>query len=253
LAAMNIDLKGKTAIVTGASRGIGKVCALTLAKAGANIAAFATNEELLKTVCGEIQALGVRALPLKVNMAVTAEVEGAIEATAKELGRIDILVNNAGITRDNLLLRMKEEDWDQVLDINLKGPFSAIKAVCKHMLRAKGGRIINMTSVSGIVGNPGQANYSSAKAGLIGLTKSVAKELASRSILVNAVAPGFIETEMTGKLDEKYKTAITERIPLGRFGKAEEIANTVLFLASDLASYITGQTLVVDGGMAMAF
>jgi 3-oxoacyl-[acyl-carrier protein] reductase len=249
---MLIDLKGKVALVTGASRGIGKTCALTLARAGANIAAVATKEDLLKAVCGEIQALGVRALPLKVDMGVTAQVEQAIETTAKELGRIDILVNNAGITRDNLLLRMKEEDWDQVLNVNLKGPFNAIRAVCKHMLRAKGGRIINISSVSGVIGNPGQANYSSAKAGLIGLTKSVAKELASRNILVNAVAPGFIETEMTGKLDEKLKAQVTERIPLGRFGKAEEVANTVLFLASDLSSYITGQTLIVDGGMATA-
>lgn len=247
---MNVDLKGRVAIVTGASRGIGKVCALTLARAGAHIAAVATNEELLKAVCAEIQALGVRALPLKVDMSVGAQVDAAIEATAKELGRIDILVNNAGITRDNLLMRMKEEDWDRVLDVNLKGPFNAIRAVCKHMLRAKGGRIINISSVSGILGNPGQANYSSAKAGLIGLTKSAAKELASRNILVNAVAPGFIETEMTGKLDEKLKAAVTERIPLGRFGKAEEIACAVLFLASDLATYITGQTLIVDGGMA---
>jgi 3-oxoacyl-[acyl-carrier protein] reductase len=250
---MSIDLKGKVAIVTGASRGIGKACALALGKAGANVAAIATNEELLKSVCAQISAFGVRALPLKVDMGQTAQVESAVETVAKELGRIDILVNNAGITRDNLLLRMKEEDWDQVLAVNLKGPFSAIRAVCRHMLRAKGGRIINISSVSGIVGNPGQANYSSAKAGLIGLTKSAAKELASRQILVNAVAPGFIDTEMTGKLDERLRAAVVERIPLGRFGKAEEIADAVLFLASDLSSYMTGQTLVVDGGMAGAF
>ncbi len=249
MSGMQIDLKGKVAIVTGASRGIGRSCALALAGAGASIAAVATNEEKLKAVCGEITALGVRALPLKVDMSVTAQVEQAIETTAKELGRIDILVNNAGITRDNLLLRMKDEEWDQVLGVNLKGPFSAIRSVCRHMLRAKSGRIINITSVSGIMGNPGQANYSSAKAGLIGLTKSAAKELASRNILVNAVAPGFIETEMTVKLDDKVKAGAVERIPLGRFGKAEEIAGVVLFLASDLASYITGQTIVADGGM----
>jgi 3-oxoacyl-[acyl-carrier protein] reductase len=250
---MQIDLKGKVAVVTGASRGIGRACAMALARAGADVAALATNPELLKSVGAEIAALGVRSLSLKVDMSRAAEVEGAIEQVARELGRIDILVNNAGITRDNLLMRMREEDWDQVLAVNLKGPFSAIKAVCRHMLRAKGGRIINISSVSGVAGNAGQANYSSAKAGLIGLTKSAAKELASRNILVNAVAPGFIDTDMTSKLDEKVRAAAAQHVPLGRFGRAEEIAGAVLFLASDLSSYLTGQTIVVDGGLAMAF
>ena len=245
---MKIDLTGKTAWVTGASRGIGRAIALALGGAGASVALVARNEELLTKVAGEIAG---STLVLPTDISDDEALAAAIERTAKELGSLDILVNNAGITRDNLLLRMKSEEWDQVLQINLTSAFKAIKAVTRHMLRKRWGRIINITSISGISGNAGQANYAAAKAGLIGLTKSAAKELASRNITVNAVAPGFIETDMTDRLSSEVRETASAAIPLKRFGKPQEIAAVVTFLASEQASYLTGQTVVVDGGLIM--
>lgn len=248
---MKIELTGKNAIVTGASRGIGRDTALALADAGANVACVATNEGLLAEVAAEIAKKGRKALVLKVDVSNFAEVEAAVNTAAEQLGSIDVLVNNAGITRDNLLMRMPEEDWDRVLDINLKGPFNFIKAASRTMIRQRSGSIINITSVAGIIGNPGQANYSASKGGLIALTKTAARELASRSVRVNAVAPGFIKTAMSSKVDPKMLEQAVANIPLKRMGEPHEIAGAVVFLASDFASYITGQVLLVDGGMAM--
>lgn len=246
-----IDLKGKAALVTGASRGIGRSIALTLARAGADVACVATNEGLLAEVKTEIEKLGRKALAIKCDVAKAADVERAVEDTVKTFGKLDILVNNAGIARDNLLLRMKEEDWDAVMNVNLKSAFLFIKAASRHMMRAKGGKIVNVSSVAGIMGNPGQANYTAAKAGMIGLTKTAAKEFASRNLCINCVAPGFIDTDMSRALSEQIREEAKKLIPLGRFGTADEIANAVLFLSSDLANYVTGHVLVVDGGMAM--
>ncbi|MBO4852890.1 MAG: 3-oxoacyl-[acyl-carrier-protein] reductase [Schwartzia sp.] len=245
-------LDGKCALVTGASRGIGRAVALKLASEGAKVALnFAGNEAAAEAVKQEIEAAGGEAILVKADVADEAAVQAMVQKTADAFGRIDILVNNAGITRDGLLARMKEEDWDAVLSTNLKGVFLATKAVAKVMMKQRAGRIVNMASVVGITGNAGQANYAAAKAGVIGFTKTIAKELASRGVTANAVAPGFIATDMTAVLSDKAKEAALAGIPLGRMGTPEDIAAAVLFLVSDQASYITGQVLNVDGGMVM--
>ncbi|ERI09170.1 3-oxoacyl-[acyl-carrier-protein] reductase [Aneurinibacillus aneurinilyticus] len=245
-------LEGKVALVTGASRGIGRAIALELARQGADVAInYAGNEAAARDVADEIARLGRRALVVKANVADADEVETMVKQTIDELGKLDILVNNAGITRDNLLMRMKEAEFDEVIAINLKGVFNCIKAVTRPMMKARSGRIINISSVVGVMGNAGQANYVAAKAGVIGMTKSVARELASRGITVNAVAPGFIETDMTSVLGEDTKESLLGEIPLARLGKPEDIANMVAFVASEKAEYITGQVFHVDGGMYM--
>ena len=245
-------LEGKTALVTGASRGIGKAIALRLAKEGANIAInFAGNVAAAEEVKAAIEADGGKAILVQADVSDSAAVDAMVKTVVDTFGGIDILVNNAGITRDGLLMRMKEEDWDAVLNTNLKSIFLCTKAVSKLMMKKRSGRIVNMSSVVGVNGNAGQANYSAAKAGAIGFTKSMAKELAGRGITVNAIAPGFIQTDMTAVLPEAVKESMAKSIPLGRLGAPEEIAGTVLFLVSDCASYITGQVINVDGGMVM--
>ncbi len=244
-------LEGKIAIVTGASRGIGRCIALQLAQSGADLIVCARSEAPLKELVVEIEALGRKALAVVVDVVNTEDVKSLIDQALATFGRIDILVNNAGITRDGLLLRMKDADWDAVLDTNLKSAFLLTRAVARSMSKQRSGRIINISSVVGEMGNPGQANYCASKAGLIGLTKSVARELARRNVTVNAVTPGFIETDMTEELDEKARTELASQIPLGRLGDAEDIAHAVIYLASDRASYITGQVLGVNGGMYM--
>ncbi len=245
-----MSLNGKTALVTGASRGIGRAIALRLAEDGANVAViYAGSADKAEAVVNEIMALGVNAKAYRCNVADSAAVNETVKAVTNDLGKIDILVNNAGITRDGLMLRMKDEDFDAVLDTNLKGAFNMIRACYSGFIRKKSGRIINISSVSGIMGNAGQANYSASKAGVIGLTKSVARELASRGITCNAVAPGFIQTDMTENLGDN--NPLLNSIPLGRMGKPEDIAATVAFLASDSAAYITGEVLKVDGGLAI--
>ena len=245
-----MSLNGKTALVTGASRGIGRAIALRLAEDGANVAViYAGSADKAEAVVNEITALGVNAKAYRCNVADSAAVNETVKAVTNDLGKIDILVNNAGITRDGLMLRMKDEDFDAVLDTNLKGAFNMIRACYSGFIRKKSGRIINISSVSGIMGNAGQANYSASKAGFIGLTKSVARELASRGITCNAVAPGFIQTDMTENLGDN--NPLLNSIPLGRMGKPEDIAAAVAFLASDSAAYITGEVLKVDGGLAI--
>lgn len=245
-----MSLNGKTALVTGASRGIGRAIALRLAEDGANVAViYAGSADKAEAVVNEITALGVNAKAYRCNVADSAAVNETVKAVTNDLGKIDILVNNAGITRDGLMLRMKDEDFDAVLDTNLKGAFNMIRACYSGFIRKKSGRIINISSVSGIMGNAGQANYSASKAGVIGLTKSVAHELASRGITCNAVAPGFIQTDMTENLGDN--NPLLNSIPLGRMGKPEDIAAAVAFLASDSAAYITGEVLKVDGGLAI--
>ena len=245
-----MSLNGKTALVTGASRGIGRAIALRLAEDGANVAViYAGSADKAKAVVNEITALGVNAKAYRCNVADSAAVNETVKAVTNDLGKIDILVNNAGITRDGLMLRMKDEDFDAVLDTNLKGAFNMIRACYSGFIRKKSGRIINISSVSGIMGNAGQANYSASKAGVIGLTKSVARELASRGLTCNAVAPGFIQTDMTENLGDN--NPLLNSIPLGRMGKPEDIAAAVAFLASDSAAYITGEVLKVDGGLAI--
>ena len=245
-----MSLNGKTALVTGASRGIGRAIALRLAEDGANVAViYAGSADKAEAVVNEITALGVNAKAYRCNVADSAAVNETVKSVTNDLGKIDILVNNAGITRDGLMLRMKDEDFDAVLDTNLKGAFNMIRACYSGFIRKKSGRIINISSVSGIMGNAGQANYSASKAGVIGLTKSVARELASRSITCNAVAPGFIQTDMTENLGDN--NPLLNSIPLGRMGKPEDIAAAVAFLASDSAAYITGEVLKVDGGLAI--
>ena len=247
---MHVD--NKVALITGASRGIGRATALELAKAGAKIVInYAGNAAAAQEVLKAIQDMGGQAIAVQANIAVAAEVDELIEKTVAAFGSIDILVNNAGITRDTLLMRMKEADWDAVLDTNLKGVFLCTKAVAKLMMKQRSGKIINMTSVVGLTGNAGQANYAAAKAGVVGFTKSMAKELGSRGITVNAVAPGFIATDMTEVLPDSVKEQMTRTIPLGRPGTPSDVAKAVLFLCSDAAAYITGQTLNVDGGMVM--
>ena len=245
-------LDGKTALVTGASRGIGRAIALCLAAEGARVAInYAGNVKAAEEVKASVEAAGGTAILCQADIADSAAVEAMIADVVKEFGTIDILVNNAGITRDTLLMRMKDEDFAKVLDTNLKGVFYCTKAVSKLMMKKRSGRIVNMASVVGLVGNAGQTNYAAAKAGVIGFSKSAAKELASRGITVNVVAPGFIGTDMTAGLPESVKEKMLTDIPLGRMGEAEDVANAVLFLASDQASYITGQVVNVDGGMVM--
>ena len=247
-----IDLSGKSAVVTGGSRGIGKAIALRLAQQGADICfSFRGNAEAAAGTVAEIEVLGRRALSVQADVTKPESAEELIKAALEALGKVDILVNNAGITRDDLIMRMKPEDWRDVLETNLFGAFYTLKAVTRPMLRAKAGRIINVTSVSGQAGQLGQANYSSAKAGLIGLTKAAARELGSRGITVNAVAPGFVLTELTKDLPADLQQMAIDRTPLGRFGTVEEVAYAVAFLASDEAAYITGQVLAVDGGLVM--
>lgn len=245
-------LTGKTAVITGASRGIGKAVAMKFAKEGAQIAInYNGSKEKAEEVKQEIEALGVKAEVYQCNVSDYAACEEFLKQVAKDFGRIDILVNNAGITKDNLLMKMSEEDFDKVIEVNLKGTFNCIRFVSRQMLKQKGGRIINMSSVVGVLGNAGQANYAASKAGVIGLTKSAARELASRHITVNAIAPGFIQTDMTDVLSDAVKESMSSQIPLGDFGLPEDIANTAAFLASEDARYITGQVIHVDGGMAI--
>ena len=247
-----MTLAGKVALVTGASRGIGRAIALTLAQNGADVAInFAGNIAAAQEVADAITAMGRKALLVQGSVADGDGVQAIVKKVVAELGRLDILVNNAGITRDGLLMRMKSEDWDAVLETNLKGVYNCSKAVMRTMMKQKGGRIVNMASVVGETGNAGQCNYSAAKAGVIGFTKSLAKEVASRGITVNAVAPGFIATDMTKVLTDDQKAEMAKTIPLGRAGQPQDVANAVLFLVSDEAAYITGQVLNVDGGMVM--
>jgi 3-oxoacyl-[acyl-carrier protein] reductase len=247
-----MNLEGKAALVTGASRGIGREIALELARQGANVAVnFSGSEAKANEVVDEIKALGREAFAVKCDVSNAEQVTEMVKGTIASFGKLDILVNNAGITRDNLLMRMKEEEWDDVININLKGVFLCTKAVTRQMMKQRVGRIINIASIVGVSGNPGQANYVAAKAGVIGLTKTTAKELASRHITVNAIAPGFITTDMTDKLPEEVKTEMLKQIPLARLGEPKDIAKITAFLASDDSSYITGQTLHIDGGMVM--
>jgi 3-oxoacyl-[acyl-carrier protein] reductase len=244
-------LKDKVAIVTGASRGIGRAIALKMAACGAKVVVSARSTEALESLVNEICQKGGEALSVPSDISSSADVERLFDAAVEAFGRVDILVNNAGITRDNLLVRMKDADWDAVLDTNLKGAFLCSRAAAKIMSKQRVGRMINISSVVGEMGNAGQANYCASKAGLIGLTKSVARELSKRNVTVNAVTPGFIVTEMTEGLNDKVKENLLEQIPLGRFGEADDIVSAVLFLASDQAAYITGQVLGVNGGMYM--
>ncbi|MDU0475850.1 3-oxoacyl-[acyl-carrier-protein] reductase [Staphylococcus chromogenes] len=242
----------KVALVTGASRGIGRSIALQLAEEGYNVAInYAGNKEKAEEVVNQIKEKGVEAFAIQANVSNPDEVKAMIKEVVNQFGSVDVLVNNAGITRDNLLMRMKEQEWDDVIDTNLKGVFNCIQKVIPQMLRQKGGRIINLTSIVGAVGNPGQINYVASKAGVIGMTKTAARELSSRQITVNAVAPGFIVSDMTNALNEDLKNGMKAQIPLGHFGEDTDIAHTVAFLASDKAKYITGQTIHVNGGMHM--
>jgi 3-oxoacyl-[acyl-carrier protein] reductase len=243
-----IDLTGKTAFVTGSTRGIGLAIARALHGAGAKVAVVGRDTDRARSVAGE---LGDRAAGVACDVAVAEQVEAALSAAETALGPVDILVNNAGLTRDNILLRLTEADWDAVLDANLKGAFHTTRAAIKGMMKRRSGRIINVTSVVGLSGNKGQSNYAASKAGLIGFTKSVAKEYAGRGILANCIAPGYIETDMTSGLPEAAKATLLQGIALGRLGRPEDVAGMALFLASDLASYITGQVLVVDGGLVV--
>jgi 3-oxoacyl-[acyl-carrier protein] reductase len=243
-----IDLTGKVAFVTGSTRGIGLAIARALHGAGARVAIVGREQTRAATVAA---GLGERAAGFACDVADGGQVEAAIAAAESALGPIDVLVNNAGLTRDNILLRLTDADWDAVLDANLKGAFHTTRAVIKGMMKRRAGRIVNITSIVGLIGNKGQANYAASKAGLIGFTKSVAKEYASRGILANCVAPGFIETDMTAALPDAARASLLEDIALGRLGRPEDVAGAVLFLASDLAAYVTGQVLVVDGGMVV--
>lgn len=245
-------LTGKTAIVTGASRGIGAEIARKLAVAGAKIVVnYSGSQEKAEAVVAEIQSNGGEAIAVKANVSDAEAVKAMVDETMSTFGSIDILVNNAGITRDNLMMRMKDDEWDDVINTNLKGVFICTKAVTRQMMKQRSGRIVNISSIVGVMGNAGQANYVAAKAGVIGLTKTTARELASRGITANAIAPGFITTDMTDKLNEDIQKTMLAQIPLGRFGEAEEVAKAALFLASDESSYMTGQTLHLDGGMVM--
>ena len=247
-----MNLQGKKALVTGASRGIGREVALELARQGADVAVnYAGSEAKAHEVVREIQALGRESFAIQCDVADSESVTAMFKEVVGQFGRIDILVNNAGITKDNLLMRMKEDEWDSVIATNLKGVFLCTKAVTRQMMKQRSGRIINMASIVGVIGNAGQANYVAAKAGVIGLTKSTAKELASRGITVNAIAPGFISTDMTDKLTEDMQKEMLAQIPLARFGSPEDIAGVAAFLASDASGYMTGQTLHIDGGMVM--
>jgi 3-oxoacyl-[acyl-carrier protein] reductase len=246
-----MSLNGKIALVTGAAQGIGRDIALGLAADGADVAICDVNLEAAQKTAADIESKGRKSLALKANVAASAEVTAMIDQVVEKFGRIDILVNNAGITRDGLIIRMKDEDWDLVLSINLKGAFLCTKSALKYMTKQRSGTIINIASIVGAMGNAGQANYVASKAGLIGLTKTIAREYANRSVTANAVAPGFIDTAMTQALTEQVRTDLAKQIPLGRLGSSEDVANAVRFLASPSAAYITGQVMHVNGGMYM--
>jgi 3-oxoacyl-[acyl-carrier protein] reductase len=244
-------LKDKVALITGGARGIGREIALTFAKEGADVAVADVNLDEANKACLEIETLGRKAIALQMDVTDFAKVEEAINKILDKLAKVDILVNNAGITKDNLLLRMSLEEWDAVINVNLKGAFNCIKAVSRPMIKQRSGRIINIASIIGIIGNAGQANYSASKAGIIALTKTAAKELASRNINVNAIAPGFIQTEMTAKLPQDLQEKMKQLIPMDKFGTPQDVAKACLFLACADSDYITGQTIIVDGGMVM--
>lgn len=246
-----IDLKGKSALITGSGRGIGREIAIKLAQAGADIGISDIDLATAQATSDEIKQMGRRSIALKANVSVQADVTAMFAGFLAEFGTIDILVNNAGITRDGLIMRMKEEDWDAVLDINLKSAFLCCKEVARPMMKAVSGKIVNIASVVGLMGNAGQVNYSASKAGMIGLTKTLAREFSSRNITVNAVAPGFIQTAMTEKLTDEQKSKLSSQIPLAKLGLPVDVANAVLFLSSPLSDYITGQVITVDGGLVM--
>jgi len=247
-----MKLKDKVALITGAARGIGQAIAMTFAKEGADIVVADVHLELAQKTALEIEALGRKALALEMDVTDFAKVEDGVNKILDKFGKVDILVNNAGITRDNLIPRMSQAEWDAVINVNLKGTFNCIKAVSRPMIKQRSGRIVSIASIIGLMGNPGQANYAASKAGIIALTKTVAKELSSRNINANAVAPGFIQTDMTAKLPEEVKAKMMEAIPLARLGMPQDVANACLFLASEDSNYITGQVITVDGGMVMA-
>ena len=247
---MNL-LNDKVAVVTGAGRGIGRAVAIAYAKMGANVVCVSRTQENSTKVATEIEALGQKSWAFAVDVSDTSSVESSAKNILEATGRVDILVNNAGVTRDNLLMRMSEEEWDTVINTNLKGVFNFTKAFTRPFMKQRSGRIINISSVIGLIGNAGQSNYAASKAALIGFTKSVAKELAPRGVTANAIAPGFIETDMTAVLDEKVRGDIIDRIPMNRFGSPEDIANTAIFLALESTNYMTGQVLTIDGGMVM--
>jgi len=244
-------LDGKVALVTGSGRGIGKAVALKLAKEGADIIICDINEQDAVSTSEEIKKMGRKSAGYKVDVSSLNDVQNMVEKVLDNFSKVDILVNNAGITRDNLLLKMSEEEWDLVLNVNLKGTFNFTKALVRHMIKNRSGKIVNVASVIGVMGNAGQANYAASKAGVIGFTKSIAKEVASRNINVNAIAPGFIQTEMTNKLPEDIKQKMMDQIPLKRFGSVDNVSDVVLFLASDLSSYVTGEVIKIDGGLVM--
>jgi len=244
-------LKGKRALISGAAQGIGKAIAIMMAKEGADIAISDINLELATKAADELKSLGVKAIAIEGNVANAESAEAMVSNTVEGLGGIDILVNNAGITRDTLILRMKEEDWDAVINVNLKGTFNCTKAAVKHMSRQRSGKIVNIASIVGLMGNAGQANYSASKAGVIGLTKTAAREFAARGLNINAVAPGFIATAMTDAIPEKAKNELTAQIPMGRLGSSEDVAEAVVFLSGPASDYITGQVISVNGGMYM--
>jgi len=246
-----VELSGKVALVTGAAQGIGKAIALLLGKNGADVVVSDINLEKAQETANEIQGMGRRSFAIKVNVTDLKDVERMVGAIVEQFGRIDILVNNAGITRDRLILRMTEEDWDAVLDVNLKGTFNCTKAVIRYMSKQKSGKIVSIASVSGEMGNPGQANYAASKAGVIGFTKTIAREFAGRGINVNAIAPGYIQTPMTDAVPEKAKEELKRMIPMERLGQPEDVAQAALFLVSENSSYITGQVLNVNGGIYM--
>jgi 3-oxoacyl-[acyl-carrier protein] reductase len=244
--------RGRAAIITGGTRGIGRAIATRLAEEGANLAiSYRSNDAAAQETVERVRELGVECELFKGDVSSPADVEALFSGANDAFGRVDILVNNAGITRDNLMMRMKEEEFDEVLRTNLKGTYLCTRAVLRPMIRARSGRIVNVSSVVGLVGNAGQANYAASKAGIIGFTKSVAREVAQRGITVNAVAPGYVETELTGSLPEKVKDQIRDQVPAGRFGEPEEVAEVVAFLAGEASGYVTGQTIAVDGGMTM--
>jgi 3-oxoacyl-[acyl-carrier protein] reductase len=248
---ITVDLSGRPAIVTGAARGLGRAIAVSLAAAGAKVACVDINTETLADTVGAIRAAGGTAEPIACDVTKSDQFNAAVDRVVELWGGLQILVNNAGITRDNMIMRMKDDQWDAVLNINLKGTFLFTRAAAKPLIKGRGGRIINIASVSGLMGNPGQANYSASKAGVMGLTRTIAREVASRGVTVNAVAPGFVATDMTAALGEELLDKIRKEIPLGRLGQPQDIADAVLFLASDAAAFITGHILTVDGGLTV--